>query len=51
MQIGRTQQWLDLIRQQLASGLNIQGFCQQNSLATSTFYKYRKQLTSLKNRL
>ncbi|WAJ71845.1 IS66 family insertion sequence element accessory protein TnpA [Catenovulum adriaticum] len=46
MQINRTQQWLDLIRQQPSSGLNIQDFCQQNNLATSTFYKYRKLLTA-----
>ncbi|MFT5653879.1 MAG: putative transposase [Psychromonas sp.] len=46
MQTNRTQQWLDLIRRQPGSGLNIQDFCQQNNLATSTFYKYRKQLTA-----
>ena len=46
MQTNRTQQWLDLIRQQPTSGLNIQDFCQQNNLATSTFYKYRKQLAT-----
>ncbi len=46
MQTNRTQQWLDLIRLQPGSGLNIKDFCQQNNLATSTFYKYRKQLTA-----
>lgn len=46
MQTNRTQQWLDLIRRQPGSGLNIQDFCQQNNLAKSTFYKYRKQLTT-----
>jgi len=30
MQTNRTQQWLDLIRRQPGSGLNIQDFCQQN---------------------
>ena len=46
MQTNRTKQWLDLIRRQPGSGLNIKDFCQQNNLATSTFYKYRKQLTT-----
>ena len=47
MQTKRTHQhWLDLIRQQPDSGLNIQDFCQVNNLAKSTFYKYRKQLTT-----
>lgn len=46
MQNNRTQQRMELVRQQPASGLTIEQFCRQHQLATSTFYKYRKQLTA-----
>ncbi len=35
--------WQTLIEQQ-ASGLSIVGFCKQNKLPTSNFYKYRAKL-------
>jgi putative transposase len=36
--------WRGLIEQQQASGLSIVGFCKQQKLTTSNFYKYRTRL-------
>lgn len=45
MKLRRTREdWQRLIEQQKTSGLSIVGFCKQNKLPTSNFYKYRNRL-------
>ncbi len=37
-------EWLRILQQQKASGLNVKVFCQQQGLSSKTFYKYRRGL-------
>ena len=41
------EEWVDLIKQQPASGLTIKGFCRQHQLTTSTFYARKANLANV----
>jgi hypothetical protein len=41
----RTEQWRERIAQQAASGKSITAFCQEQGIATQTFYWWRNRLT------
>jgi len=46
MRTNRTQQqWKHLIQQQAESNLNIEQFCRQQKISTSSFYKYRQLIS------
>ena len=40
----RTEQWRERIAQQAASGKNVAAFCQEQGIATQTFYWWRNRL-------
>ena len=39
------EQWRELITQQAGSGLSVAAFCQEQGIATQTFYWWRSRLT------
>ena len=41
------EEWVDLIKQQPASGLTIKDFCRQHQLSTSTFYARKANLANV----
>lgn len=43
MQGARRAHWQQIIERQQASGLSIQRFCQQESLATATFFEWKRR--------
>jgi len=45
------EQWQQIFKQYTASGLHIAAFCKQQKLNTSSFYAWRKRLTSNKSQV